>query len=204
MPNVNSRFLSLNWMSSVLHRTNHEVENRLMEEQRSSDIVVSNNQLQLNELQHEELATSVGNSTEATSKPLVNNLVALLQTSNHPINITLPASEAPFFYSIARKEQNRLLCSMLTQEGHTINQQDDETLSYRLVNHITDYLSHNKNEEDKIETLAKLLLKPLGEYGANEGEKIPPARQQAIIADWLQYAVLGLSSDICSVRFIFR
>jgi len=84
---------------------------------------------------------------------------------------------------------------MLTQEGHTINQQDDETLSYRLVNHITDYLSHNKNEEDKIETLAKLLLKPLGEYGANEGEKIPLARQQAIIADWLQYAVLGLSSD---------
>ncbi|MDR5616752.1 pentapeptide repeat-containing protein [Arsenophonus sp.] len=194
MPNVNSRFLSLNWMSSVLHRTNREVENRLMEEQRSSDIVVSNNQLQLNALQHEELATSVGDSTETTSKPLVNNLEALLQTSNHPINITLPASEAPFFYSIARKEQNRLLCSMLTQEGHTINQQDDETLSYRF-NHITDYLSRNKNEEDKIETLAKLLLKPLGEYGANEGEKIPLARQQAIIADWLQYAVLGLSSD---------
>lgn len=195
MPNINSRFLSLNWMSSLLHRNKREVENRLTEEQRSSDIVVSNNQLPLNALRHEELATSVGNNTEATRKPFVNNLEALLQTSSHPINITLPASAAPFFYSIARKEQNRLLCSMLTQEGYTINQQEDDKLSYRLVNHMTDYLSHNKNKEDKMETLAKLLLKPLGEYGAYEGEKIPFARQQAIIADWLQYAVLGLPFD---------
>ncbi|HGJ5869067.1 hypothetical protein [Arsenophonus nasoniae] len=195
MPNINSRFLSLNWVSSVLNRNKCEVENRLTEEQRSSDRVVSNNPLQLNALQHEELTNSVGNSTTATSKPFVNNLEALLQTSSHPINITLPASEAPFFYSIARKEQNRLLCSMLTHEGYTINQQNDEALSYHLVNHITDYLSNNKNEEDKMETLAKLLLKPLGEYGAYEGEKIPFARQQAIIADWLQYAVLALPSD---------
>ncbi|WP_119712150.1 hypothetical protein [Arsenophonus endosymbiont of Aleurodicus floccissimus] len=64
-----------------------------------------------------------------------------------------------------------------------------------LVNPVTDYLTRYKDDKEKIATLTRLLLQPLGEYGANQGEIISSAHQQAIITNWLQYAVFDMSFE---------
>jgi uncharacterized protein YjbI with pentapeptide repeats len=201
---INSTFSSTAWLSSTSDLSYHNkraVENILTEEPRSNDKetlnkqIKENEKLPLNALPHGEFTISTENSVDVTSQQFAYNLELLLRTSNHPINITLPVSEVPFLNSVVYKEQNRLLCSLLSEQGYTINQQDDGMLSYHLVNHISDYLSRNENAQDEIATVAKLLLRPLGEYGANPDEKISSARQQAVIANWLQFAVLGMSFE---------
>ncbi|MFS1563403.1 MAG: hypothetical protein ACL7AX_07355 [Candidatus Arsenophonus phytopathogenicus] len=98
-----------------------------------------------------------------------------------------------------RKYQNdervRLLCGLLTEEGYITCQPCDIILTSELINHVTDYLTRYKDNEEKITAFVRLLLKPLGEYGANQGEKISYSRQQAVITDWLQYAIFGESMD---------
>ncbi|WP_032115406.1 hypothetical protein WH390_01120 [Candidatus Arsenophonus nilaparvatae] len=204
MATISSTFSPNAWLSSTSNLSHHnkrEAENILTEEQCSNDKETRNNQIQKNEKrqlnasQDKKFAISAINSADVTGIQSVKNIETFLRTSSQPINFTLPATEAPFFYSVAYQEQNRLLYSLLIQEGYTIDPHEDGTLSYRLVNHISDYLSHNENTEAKQATLAKRLLKPLGEYGAGEGEKISSSRQRGVIAKWLQRAVLGLPSD---------
>lgn len=83
----------------------------------------------------------------------------------------------------------------MAQENDSVNQQNKSLPVGNLINDVIDYLTKYKNDEEKIAILIKQLLIPLNEYGSGEEEKISPERQQAIIADWLQLAVLGMSSD---------
>lgn len=94
------------------------------------------------------------------------------------------------FNLLVHDEQIRLLCGLLTEEGYPITQLSDIIAASELVNHITDYLTRYKDDKEKIAILARLLLQPLGEYGANQSEKISYARQHVVIANWLQYCCI--------------
>lgn len=119
--------------------------------------------------------------------------IALINQLHHKLPTIISLSTEDFYYSV-NNEQVRLLCGLLTEEGYITCQPCDIILASELVNHVTDYLIRYKDNEEQIAKLVRLLLKPLGEY-ANPEEKISSARQQAVIANWLQYAVLGMSFE---------
>lgn len=151
--------------------------------------------LQLNALQLEEKKTATENHTKIATAPSNNRLATFLLPPNQPITMTLPPSETTFFYKIAYEDQNRRLRLLLNQQGYATDHINKTQLPRNLINQTTDYLFRYKNEPAKKLELIKQLLIPLGEYGANEGENISSNHQQAILANWLQRAVLGMPSD---------
>lgn len=119
--------------------------------------------------------------------------------NNSKIDLSVTTKE---FYNIAHDEQNRLLRSLLIKEG--IIDHDNKAISAsELVNHVVNYLSRDKHDNSKIAELARLLLKPLGEYGSGQGEQITPSHQQAIVTDWLQQMAFGMPADSWLLKKVY-
>ncbi|HGJ5880427.1 MAG TPA: pentapeptide repeat-containing protein [Arsenophonus nasoniae] len=121
---------------------------------------------------------------------------------NQKINLSITINE---FYNIAHDEQNRLLRLLLIKEG-IINHDKKAIPAGELVNHVINYVARCKNDNSKISELARLLLKPLGQYGSGQNEQITAIHSQTVIANWLQQAVFNTSADswllkkICDIK----
>ncbi|HGJ5875451.1 MAG TPA: hypothetical protein ACHBX0_02365 [Arsenophonus sp.] len=70
-------------------------------------------------------------------------------------------------------------------------------MTQKLATHVIDYLDRYDHSNDKITEFARLLLRPLEEYGASNGEAVPYVRQQTAITDWLQYVIFTMPVDDC-------
>ncbi|WGL99603.1 pentapeptide repeat-containing protein [Arsenophonus sp. aPb] len=197
MPTIASTLPSswLPFASEPLPDNKSNIENTTSDKVDLGEPILQSKKISANTSQYEEPAAATESSANISSDQSDNTVDILLMKPSRSINITLPASETAFFYQLAYREQNKLLQLFLAKESDNVNQNSKNRPPPNLVNELIDYLAKYKNDETKIAILVKQLLIPLNEYGAGEGEKIPPKRQQAIIADWLQLAILGMPSD---------
>jgi hypothetical protein len=188
---INSNVPSSAWLASTAdfsQRNKRAAENVANEEKATDNLINSDSIIpQDGEMSSTSLAHNAVTKYKHASVALINQL-------HHKLPTVIALSPDDFYHDV-NDEQVRLLCGLLTEEGYITSQPCDIILVRELVNHVTDYLTRFKDDEEKIAKLVRLLLKPLGEYGANPGEKISSARQQAVIANWLQYAVLGMSCE---------
>ncbi|HGJ5867230.1 pentapeptide repeat-containing protein [Arsenophonus nasoniae] len=147
------------------------------------------------------LTNPIQQSPETAQTPLSNSaardndgMVAVINQSLYQPKPILSLNTHDF-NKLVYDEQNQRLRSLLIKEGYPLDQHDNATQTLSLVNPVIDYLTRYQDDKEKITALVRLLLQPLGEYGAKQGEKISSARQQAIIANWLQYALFGMSTE---------
>lgn len=186
MPAITHSPYSTTWMTSILDFSQNDKKNL----ENILNKVPANNNVNPQEQIHnqqEKPITILSNKNEAQHKNDTLNLIN--QFINPPLSIAIEE-----FDKLAHDEQNRLLRSLLIKEK-IINQEDKAIPTRELANGIIDYLNRYDYSKDKIAELARLLLKPLGEYGASKGETAPYARQQAAITNWLQYAIFGMPID---------
>lgn len=191
MPLVNSSAPSSSWLFStldLLRRDKKAAENIASEENPTDNLINSENAMLQNE------ATSLTSQSDNAVTKHEHDSVVLNNQLPDKLPTVLSLSKEDFYLSV-NDERVRLLCGLLTEEGYITCQPCDIILTSELINHVTDYLTRYKDNEEKITAFVRLLLKPSGEYGANQGEKISYNRQQAVITDWLQYAIFGESMD---------
>lgn len=66
--------------------------------------------------------------------------------------------------------------------------------SFNRINNLIEYLSL-ESDQGRLDIVAKLLLKPTGLYGSSKGESISEERKMAVIADYLNHALLGMTLE---------
>ncbi|WGL98747.1 pentapeptide repeat-containing protein [Arsenophonus sp. aPb] len=190
MPPIDSTPSLSHGLLSIFDPTRHQIienENRSSEKHATSSEKTLTNLIQ----QNQEIAqTPLSNNATRDN----NGIVAVMNQSLYqpkPI-LSLNAND---FNKLVYNEQNQRLRSLLIEDGYPLDQHNNATQTLSLVNPVIDYLTRYKDNKEKITALARLLLQPLGEYGANQGEKISSARQRIVIANWLQYAIFGMSTE---------
>lgn len=124
-----------------------------------------------------------------------------------PSPVSTPNSDTPAFASISLIDdknefsqqeisavryhvQNNLLDKLLADNNHSVSGIHS---SITRVNALIDYI--NGNQEERIDTVARLLLSASGAYGENKDESLSDGQKHAIIAHYLNQAILGESFD---------
>ncbi|HGJ5897361.1 pentapeptide repeat-containing protein [Arsenophonus apicola] len=177
-------FLSI---SDSTHRQKTENENRSSENHVTSSETTLTNPI----VQNQETAQT------SLSKSFVRDNHGIVTVINQSLYQPKPilSLNTNDFNKLVYDEQNQRLRSLLIEDGYPLDQYDNAIQTLSLVNPVIDYLTRYKDDKEKITALVRLLLQPLGEYGAKQGEKISSARQQAVIANWLQYTIFGMSTE---------
>ncbi|WGL97819.1 pentapeptide repeat-containing protein [Arsenophonus sp. aPb] len=174
------------WMASILDFSQNDKKNLESILNKDPANNKTNPQEQINNEQAKPI-TILSNKNQVQHNS--DTLSLINQFINPPLSIAIEE-----FDKLAHDEQNRLLRALLIKEK-IINQEDKAIPPRELANGVIDYLDRYDYSKDKIAELAYLLLKPLGEYGSSNGESAPYARQQAVITNWLQYAIFGMPID---------
>ncbi|HGJ5899151.1 hypothetical protein [Arsenophonus apicola] len=151
---INSNVPSSAWLASTAdfsQRNKRAAENVANEEKATDNLINSDSIIpQDGEMSSTSLAHNAVTKYKHASVALINQL-------HHKLPTVIALSPDDFYHDV-NDEQVRLLCGLLTEEGYITSQPCDIILVRELVNHVTDYLTRFKDDEEKIAMLVRLLL----------------------------------------------